>query len=74
MCRDKAGNVYLTDAENNGVSVMNPFGVITSLVRDDRIIWPIALSDGSYNRVYFPSTQLNRIPMFSGGENKAQLP
>lgn len=55
-------------------SVMNPAGVITPLVRDDRIIWPIALSVGPDNRVNFPSTQLNRIPMLSGGENKVQLP
>jgi len=74
MCRDKAGNIYLTDAENNGVSVMRPSGEIIPLVRDSRIIWPIAISVGPDNRVYFPATQLNRIPMFSGGENNVQLP
>ena len=74
MCRDKAGNIYLSDAENNGVSVMNPAGEITPLIRDARIVWPIALSVGPDSRVYFPSTQLNRTPMFSGGEDKVQLP
>jgi len=74
MCRDKSGNIYLSDAENNGVSVMTPDGTITPLVRDERIVWPIALSVGPDNRVYFPSTQLNRIPMFSGGADNVQLP
>lgn len=74
MCRDKAGNIYLSDAENDGISVMNPAGEITPLIRDARIVWPIALSIGPDSRVYFPSTQLNRIPMFSGGEDKVKLP
>ncbi|RPD95912.1 hypothetical protein BBB56_19925 [Candidatus Pantoea deserta] len=74
MCRDKRGNIYLTDAENNGISVMTPEGNITPVVRDERIIWPIAPSVGPDNCVYFPVSQLNRIPMFSGGEDNVARP
>lgn len=74
MCRDSAGNIYLSDAENNGISVMSVEGEITPLVRDRRIVWPIALSVGPDKKIYFPASQLNRIPMFSGGEEKVEFP
>ncbi|MFM0641719.1 L-dopachrome tautomerase-related protein [Paraburkholderia metrosideri] len=74
MCRDMQGNIYLSDAENNGMSVLRPDGSITPILRDDQIIWPISPSVGPDGYLYFPATQLNRIPMFSGGEDKVERP
>ena len=74
LCRDKHGNIYMSDAEKNGMTVLRPNGEFQQLVTDDQIVWPIAPSVGPDGYLYFPSTQLNRIPMFSGGPNLVQKP
>ena len=74
ICRDRVGNLYFSDAENNGMSVLRPDGKLEVVVRDPRIIWPIAPSVGPDGYLYFVSSQLNRVPMFGNGVDLVQRP
>lgn len=74
MCRDKKGNLYLTDAENNGLRRLDTKGNLSSLISDPEIIWPIAPSIDDKGTVYFPVTQLNRFPLLNDGKNTVKKP
>jgi hypothetical protein len=76
ICRDNRANWYLSDAENDGMRLMRPDanGASELIVQDPEIVWPIAPSVGPDGHLYFTSTQLNRVPMFSGGEDLVRKP
>lgn len=74
VTRDSEGNIYFTDAENNGACRLNENGGVTPIVSDPRIVWPISPSIGPDGYMYFTSSQLNRVPMFSGGPNLVVRP
>jgi sugar lactone lactonase YvrE len=74
MCRDRRGNIYLSDVENNGVSVLRPDGALEVVVRHPEIVWPIAPSVGPDGYLYVPASQLNRLPMLAGGVDLLRKP
>jgi sugar lactone lactonase YvrE len=74
ITRDRNGDIYLGDGENNAISRLNPDGTVTQLVRDPRIIWPIGPSVGPNGYLYFNASQVNRIPMFSDGLDRVARP
>jgi sugar lactone lactonase YvrE len=74
ITRDVSGNLYITDAEANGIARLHEDGTIEPIVSDPEIVWPISPSIGPDGYMYFTSSQLNRVPMFSGGSELVVRP
>ncbi|TWA53851.1 major royal jelly protein [Azospirillum baldaniorum] len=76
ICRDRDGTWYLTDAENNGIRRIRPDsnGESEMVVSRPDLVWPITPSISTDGYVHFTASQLNRVPMFSGGENLVERP
>ena len=71
---DLAGNHYFTDLGRNAITVLGADGRLETLVADERLLWPDALSFGEPGWLYIAVNQLHRAPMLNGGEEGAQLP
>ncbi len=76
LCRDRDGTWYLTDAENNGLRRLRPdsSGATEMVVSRPDLVWPVTPSIDADGYVRFTATQLNRVPLFSGGPNLVQRP
>jgi sugar lactone lactonase YvrE len=74
IARDRHGTLYLADAERGGISRLNTDGTVAPLVRDVRLIWPMAPSLGADGCLYFVDSQVNRIPLFTGGPDRVARP
>ena len=72
---DAAGNVYVTDLENNAVGVTAPDGSYRILVSDDEhLAWPDGFSFGPDGLLYVAVSQLHRSAVFNAGEEASQPP
>lgn len=71
---DAAGNHYFTDLANNGITVLRSDGALETLVQDDRLLWPDALSFGEPGWLYIAVNQLHRAPILNGGVERAEPP
>lgn len=72
---DNAGNIYVTDLENNAVGVTTPEGDYQILARDDeRLTWPDGFSYGPDGYFYVTASQLHRWAGFNAGEETSQRP
>ena len=71
---DADGNHYFTDLGNNAISVLRPDGALHTLVRDDRLLWPDALSFGEPGWLYIAVNQLHRAPALNAGEEAGEPP
>jgi sugar lactone lactonase YvrE len=72
---DDAGNVYVTDLENNAVGVTTPDGGYRVLVSDDaHLSWPDGFSYGPDGYLYVAVSQLHRSAVFNAGEETSQTP
>ncbi len=71
---DKAGNHYFTDLGNNAITVLRTDGSLETLVQDDRLLWPDALSFGEPGWLYIAVNQLHRSPPLNGGVEAAEPP
>lgn len=72
---DDAGNVYVTDLQNNAVGVTTPDGAYRVLVRDDeRLAWPDGFSFGPDGYLYVAVSQLHRWAGFNAGEEASEAP
>ena len=72
---DGAGNVYVTDVENNAVGVTTPDGAYRVLVSDDEhLSWPDGFSHGPDGYLYVAVSQLHRSAAFNAGEETSQPP
>ena len=72
---DAAGNVYVTDLENNAVGVTAPDGSYRILVSDDEhLSWPDGFSFGPEGYLYVAVSQLHRSTVFNAGEETSQAP
>jgi hypothetical protein len=71
---DAEGNHYFTDLGENAIAVLHPDGKLETLVQDDRLLWPDALSFGEPGWLYIAVNQLNRAPPLNGGVEGAELP
>ncbi len=71
---DTEGNHYFTDLGRNAIAVLSPDGRLETLVEDDRLLWPDALSFGESGWLYIAVNQLHRAPMLNGGADGAIRP
>ena len=71
---DAEGNHYFTDLGNNAITVLRAGGDLETLVRDDRLLWPDALSFGEPGWLYIAVNQLHRSPALNGGVEGAKPP
>jgi sugar lactone lactonase YvrE len=71
---DAAGNIYLTNYEDNGVVRMNAGGSFDTIVHDPRALWPDTLAVGPDGYLYFTANQLHRQANFHGGEDMREKP
>ena len=71
---DAEGNHYFTDLANNAITVLHPDGRMETLVRDELLSWPDALSFGEPGWLYVAVNQLHLAPMLNGGVEGAKPP
>ncbi len=71
---DAAGNHYFTDLAHNGIAVLHPDGRLETLVEDERMSWPDALSFGEPDWLYIAVNQLHRAPPLNGGVEGGKPP
>ncbi|WP_431266990.1 hypothetical protein [Dankookia sp. P2] len=76
ICRDADGTWYLTDGESNGLRRIRPEanGASDLVVSRPDLVWPITPSIAPDGHAYFTASQLNRVPMFSGGPDLVERP
>ncbi len=72
---DKQGNLYFGDMEHNSiVKITLPDLKKTTLVQDDRLLWPDSYSISSDGYLYISTSQVQTAPPFNGGVDKRTLP
>ncbi len=71
---DSAGNLYLTDYENNAIHVRPPVGSDRILVQNPALIWPDSMSIGPDAYLYVTANQLNRQKNYHEGEENRKPP
>ena len=71
---DAEGNHFFTDLAGNAITKLDPTGRLETLVQDDRLLWPDALSFGEPGWLYIAVNQLHRAPALNGGVEGAEPP
>jgi len=71
---DGQGRVYLSDYEHDAIHRRNAGGEIETLVHDPRVLWPDTLSLAADGYLYFTANQIERQPVFSGGQDLRRKP
>ena len=72
---DREGRVYFTDVTNNAVQRLIPQEMrYETILHDDRLIWPDAVTLGPDRIIYVTSSQINRSPQFAGGVDRREKP
>ncbi len=74
ITRDRAGNLYLCSFTENAILKMGRDRRLETLIADPRISFPNEPAVGPDGWLYFPASQVHRLPMFSGGVSRVQLP
>ncbi|RYZ22490.1 MAG: hypothetical protein EOO16_09005 [Chitinophagaceae bacterium] len=73
MIFDKAGNLYLGDLQNYRIVRVDKNHKMSTLVQDQRLIWPdsYSIADGY---LYISCSQINKQPEYNNGQNKRNSP
>ncbi len=71
---DAEGNHYFTDLRRNAITALTAGGELETLVQDDRLSWPDALSFGEAGWLYIAVNQLHLAPALNGGAEGAEGP
>lgn len=72
---DTAGNVYVTDLQNDAVGITDPSGEYRILASDsDHLRWPDGFCCGPDGKIYVTATQLHHSAMFNGGVEASAPP
>ncbi len=74
MSVDLSGQVYLTDVENNALFIVDQERRLKTLVQDERIRWPDALSFGPDGWLYVADSALSEVVFRSSGHMQANQP
>lgn len=74
LVTDVVGNVYLTNSLDYAIRRITPEGKIELIVQDPRLLWPDSLGVGADGYLYFSCAQMQLLPQWNGGEDKAQYP
>jgi len=65
---DAEGHHYFTDVGRDAIAVLTADGELETLVADERLVWPDALSFGEESWLYVAVNKLHLAPPFNGGE------
>jgi len=71
---DKQGNLYFGDIENDSIVKITPDFKKTTLVKDDRLLWPDSYAMSADSYLYISTSQVQTAPPFNGGVDKRSLP
>lgn len=71
---DAAGDLYLTDYQNNAIHRRTPDDKDTIIVQGPRMIWPDTLCVANDGYLYFTANQLDRQKMFHEGQDLRRKP
>jgi len=72
---DREGRVYFTDLTNDAIQRYIPAERrYETIVHDERLVWPDAVSLGPDRILYVTASQLNRAPAFNGGTDLRENP
>ncbi|WP_448606738.1 SMP-30/gluconolactonase/LRE family protein [Paenimyroides ceti] len=74
MVADKKGNIYLTSSMDYSIKYLTPEGELHTLIQDEELIWPDSLGIGTDGYLYFSCAQVNRLPQWNEGKDRASLP
>lgn len=74
MIFDAAGNLYMGDLENHRIVKLDANLKMTTVVQDDRLIWPDSYSISTDGYLYISCSQINLEPDFNGGTSKRTTP
>lgn len=72
-CTSASGNHYFTDLQNHGIAKLSE-GVLSSIVRDDRLQWPQSIHLGPDQCLYISVNQLHTTAAFTGQADEGQPP
>lgn len=73
MIFDKAGNLYLGDPQTYRIIKIDPNLKMTTVVQDDKLIWPDSYSIAE-GHLYFTCSQIHRQPEYNNGVNRRTSP
>jgi sugar lactone lactonase YvrE len=73
MIFDKDGNLYLGDLQNYSIIKVSPDHKMTTLIKDERLIWPdsYSIADGY---LYISCSQIQKQPEYNNGVNRRTSP
>lgn len=74
LSSDNAGNILITDVENQAIVAMSPDGELTTIIRDSRIRWADGLSFGSDGWLYLADSAIPHLVLQSPEHHAAQAP
>jgi sugar lactone lactonase YvrE len=73
MIFDKAGTLYFGDPQNYSIIKISPDHKMTTILKDERLIWPdsYSIADGY---LYISCSQIQKQPDYNGGVNRRNSP
>src|SRR5690606_11008823 len=74
MAMDVDGYIYFTSSMDYSIKYLTPDGELKTLVTDERLIWPASIGVGTDGYLYISAAQVNRLPQWNGGVDKATYP
>jgi sugar lactone lactonase YvrE len=74
MICDPAGNLYLGDLQTSSLIKIAPDLKMTTLLHDDRLIWPDSYAVSKDGYLFVTCSQIQKQPDYNGGVNKRTTP
>ena len=74
ITKDRAGNFYFCSITQDAILRMGQDRRLTTIACDPRISFPNEPSIGPDGYLYFPSSQIHRLPIFGEGVSRVRLP
>lgn len=71
---DAAGNLYVSDIAQSRIIKIDTKGKITTVIKDERLIWSDALWIDQQGYLWMPVGQLNRLAPFQNGTSTVKFP
>lgn len=71
---DSRSNIYLTDPQKKGISVVGPNRTVKPLLSDPRLQWPDTLSEGPDGSIYVTASHINDSPTYNKGKSVRTMP
>jgi sugar lactone lactonase YvrE len=74
MICDQNGNLYLGDLQNNCIVQINTDLEMTTVLKEDKLIWPDSYSVSDDGHLYISCSQIHKQPEYNEGQNKRTSP